>query len=33
MLMTEAADFAQRKWELYKQMAAMAYSKPEEPKE
>jgi pyruvate-ferredoxin/flavodoxin oxidoreductase len=32
-LMTEAGEFAQRKWELYKQMAAMAYTKPEEPKE
>lgn len=30
MLMTEAGEFAQRKWELYKQMAAMAYTKPEE---
>ncbi|MBA4376680.1 MAG: pyruvate:ferredoxin (flavodoxin) oxidoreductase [Anaerolinea sp.] len=28
MLMTEAGEFAQRKWELYKQMAAMAYTKP-----
>ena len=33
MLMDEAGEFAQRKWELYKQMAAMAYTKPEEPKE
>ena len=33
MLMEEAAELAQRKWELYKQMAAMAYTKPEEPKE
>ena len=33
ILMNEAADFAQRKWDLYKQMAAMAYTKPEEPKE
>ena len=33
MLMNEAAELAQRKWELYKQMAAMAYTKPEEPKE
>ncbi len=33
MLMDEASELAQRKWELYKQMAAMAYSKPEEPKE
>jgi pyruvate-ferredoxin/flavodoxin oxidoreductase len=33
MLMVEAGEFAQRKWELYKQMAAMAYTKPEEPKE
>jgi pyruvate-ferredoxin/flavodoxin oxidoreductase len=34
-LMIEAGEFAQRKWELYKQMAAMAYTKPteEEPKE
>ena len=34
-LMVEAGEFAQRKWELYKQMAAMAYTKPaeEEPKE
>jgi pyruvate-ferredoxin/flavodoxin oxidoreductase len=32
MLMVEAGEFAQRKWDLYKQMAAMAYSKPEEPK-
>jgi pyruvate-ferredoxin/flavodoxin oxidoreductase len=28
MLMTEAGEFAKRKWELYKQMAAMAYTKP-----
>jgi pyruvate-ferredoxin/flavodoxin oxidoreductase len=28
MLMNEAGEFAQRKWELYKQMAAMAYTKP-----
>ncbi len=33
MLMAEAGEFAARKWELYKQMAAMAYTKPEEPKE
>ena len=33
MLMQEATELAQRKWELYKQMAAMAYTKPEEPKE
>lgn len=33
MLMAEATELAQRKWELYKQMAAMAYTKPEEPKE
>ena len=33
MLMEEAGEFAQRKWELYKQMAAMAYTRPEEPKE
>jgi pyruvate-ferredoxin/flavodoxin oxidoreductase len=33
MLMTEAGEFAQRKWELYKQMAAMAYTKPVEPAE
>ncbi len=33
MLMIEAAEFAQRKWDLYKQMAAMAYTKPEEPEE
>jgi len=33
MLMEEAGEFAKRKWELYKQMAAMAYTKPEEPKE
>jgi pyruvate-ferredoxin/flavodoxin oxidoreductase len=33
MLMEEAGEFAARKWELYKQMAAMAYTKPEEPKE
>ena len=32
MLMEEAGEFAKRKWELYKQMAAMAYTKPEEPK-
>ena len=32
-LMNEAGEFAQRKWELYKQMAAMAYTKPEEPNE
>ena len=34
-LMIEAGEFAARKWELYKQMAAMAYTKPgeEEPKE
>ena len=30
MLMNEAAELAQRKWELYKQMAAMAYTKPAE---
>ncbi len=30
MLMDEATQFAQRKWELYKQMAAMAYTKPED---
>lgn len=29
-LMIEAGEFAQRKWELYKQMAAMAYTKPTE---
>jgi hypothetical protein len=28
--MIEAGEFAQRKWELYKQMAAMAYTKPTE---
>ena len=33
MLMNEATEFAQRKWDLYKQMASMAYTKPEEPKE
>ena len=33
MLMNKAAELAQRKWNLYKQMAAMAYTKPEEPKE
>jgi pyruvate-ferredoxin/flavodoxin oxidoreductase len=33
MLMEEAAQFAQRKWDLYKQMAAMAYTKPEETAE
>jgi len=33
MLMQEATEMAQRKWELYRQMAAMAYTKPEEPKE
>ncbi|MBP8997556.1 MAG: pyruvate:ferredoxin (flavodoxin) oxidoreductase [Anaerolineaceae bacterium] len=33
MLMNEASEFAQRKWDLYKQMASMAYTKPEEPKE
>jgi len=33
MLMNEAGEFAQRKWELYKQMAAMAYTKPEETAE
>jgi pyruvate-ferredoxin/flavodoxin oxidoreductase len=33
MLMQEASELAQRKWELYKQMAAMAYTKPEEPTE
>ena len=33
MLMAEASELAQRKWELYKQMAAMAYTKPEEPRE
>jgi len=33
MLMNEATELAQRKWELYKQMAAMAYSKPEEKTE
>ncbi len=32
-LMSEAAELAQRKWEYYKQMAAMVYAKPEEPKE
>jgi len=26
--MTEAGEFAKRKWELYKQIAAMAYTKP-----
>ncbi len=30
MLMNEASEFAKRKWEYYKQMAAMAYTKPEE---
>ncbi len=30
LLMTEAGEFAKRKWELYKQMAAMAYTKPGE---
>jgi len=33
MLMNEAAQFAQCKWDLYKQMAAMAYSKPGVEKE
>ncbi len=33
MLMNEAGEFAQRKWELYKQMAAMAYTKPGETAE
>ena len=33
MLMNEASEFAARKWELYKQMAAMAYTKTEESKE
>ncbi|MCX6055852.1 MAG: pyruvate:ferredoxin (flavodoxin) oxidoreductase [Chloroflexi bacterium] len=33
MLMTEASAFAQRKWALYKQMAAMAYTKAETPVE
>jgi pyruvate-ferredoxin/flavodoxin oxidoreductase len=32
MLMNEASELAARKWELYKQMAAMAYTKPEETK-
>ena len=32
MLMNEAAELAQRKWDLYRQMAAMAYTKPEEEK-
>ncbi len=31
--MDEASELAQRKWEYYKQMAAMVYTKPEEPKE
>ncbi len=30
VLMNEAGEFAKRKWELYKQMAAMAYTKPGE---
>ena len=30
MLMGEASEFAKRKWEFYKQMAAMAYTKPED---
>ena len=30
MLMGEASEFAKRKWEFYKQMAAMAYTKPDE---
>jgi len=33
MLMNEAGELAQRKWELYKQMAAMAYTKPEDKQE
>ena len=33
MLMNEASEMAARKWELYKQMAAMAYTRPEESKE
>ena len=33
MLMNEAGEFAARKWELYKQMAAMAYNKPEDKTE
>lgn len=32
-LMDEASELAKRKWEYYKQMAAMVYTKPEEPKE
>jgi pyruvate-ferredoxin/flavodoxin oxidoreductase len=33
MLMGKADEFAKRKWELYKQMAAMAYTMPEEAAE
>ncbi len=33
MLMNEASEYAQRKWELYRQMASMAYTKPGEAAE